>query len=357
VQATDMGGGRYIVAETGDGDMISERVGADESIPATGNEGPWTGPRNEGTADLDTDALLESVEEYVTPEDMNDYRAYVDQGHPEWVLDDIPNRTEERVEKDAKRPDRFEDNHAPDHLDPSRAEDIDDLSDTGEHKGVTAAAMDVAEMPDGSELYVTHVSPELKGEGVFYENAASPDDAAIATSAADALEALGVPAPDHHYEHNRFFSVEDSGPVLRDFDRLSPSHDVDKDQAKRTMAAQMIIGNRDPHDGNVAIMNADDPDKEDKLVAFDLDLSARDASAWLDHRGNPKGALYKAIKSYRKAVGHSNINRDDAKEELLQEIKTMANNADVDEVTSEVEDEGLEEAIRQNIEFWKDASV
>lgn len=270
-------------------------------------------------------------------------------------------RDVEQTMKVAERPARFADNSAPEHLDPARAEEVVDILEVTDGSS-TADAMDVARMPDGSEVYITHLDPSTPA-GSFHQRTASPRDAEIQVASTEALRAMGLEAPDAHYEHNRFLAVEDAGGYSASKARrfYEMSGDLDEDtynpnyqQVADTLAAQALIGNRDPHPGNFAVVERTretDPSMlggevtEHILVPFDLDLAGHDTTNWDEHN-NP---MRKAGRTLKKVMGDSAPARVLA-EEVEAAAQALADEIDLEAVLEATPDREMRETIRKNVE-------
>lgn len=334
---------------------------------AGSDDTPWTGEENEGMVSPPPEAFYEAAMDNpdVDPgvkENLNRLISEPQADEYDWeqmMMDDLGFEAASVI-KSAKRDARFRDNSAPDHLDPSQADEVVDLAETSADSGITANAMDIAVMPNGDNVYVTHVSPKFDGQ-TFGREAAGPQDAEMATAGAEALEAMGFPAPDHHYEHNRFYAVEEvDGPTVRE----SPGENtppVDSRQAYEAMAAQVLIGNRDPHPGNVAMVEGDrdgggwaggaEP-PESELVAFDLDLAGHNAGNW----DKDSGAMKKAADTLGAAGVDDHESRSGRIDSLERETAELAKHLheNRDEILDAIPSESLRDTVEDNIDAWRE---
>lgn len=263
------------------------------------------------------------------------------------------------VMKSAGREKRFADNSAPERLDPSRAEEVVDIMEVTDGSS-TADSMDVAKMPDGSRVFVTHVSTDTP-RGAFHERTSSARDAEVAVAASKALRAMGVDTPDHHYEHNRFLAVEDTGGYTANKARRfyemegDPDEDTynpDYQQAVDALAAQILIGNRDPHPGNFSVVEEEAYSARDmgevkrhRLVPFDLDLSGHNTTGWDEHN-NP---MRKAGRTLKKVTG-DRASPAALAEEVEAAAQALADRIDLGDVLEAIPDREMREVVRRNVE-------
>lgn len=350
----EMDNGRLLEFEAEDLSEIVES--ADEAGPSAIREG--YGSYNPDPPDVDpveyVDALIKAENKGMVPsgtvseynERRREGRGPVEAFRSVGVL---AFDEQHEIMKDAEREARLRGNSAPDHLDPTNAEEIVDLQDASTSTGISASAMDVAEMPDGSEVYVTYVGERAtggRGDSVEGTDAA---EAAVATERA--MKAMGVDVPDHHYEHNRFYAVEGvEGKEVAEVEDDPDNRVTNPDQAAEALAAGILAGNRDQHTHNSKVVDG-------KLVPIDLDLSAKDASSW----SPGSSAFRKAGRSLIASGGARDVVFEDdddymalqkAQEHLEYKAMEMADGLDPDEVVEDVPDEDMAETIRSNIEHF-----
>lgn len=380
--------GDFVDVETEDGRTVEAEAGDVLDVPEKDTpDAPWGGTKNRGAVDDDvtkediveaienTDALSEerkqqTIEEFertLSPDgdwrDANDsVRDALDYAVVRPSKTGLTrNAAVHRITREAKRGETFSDNSAPDHLDPTRAEEVETLGEAADvGTGITAEAMDVCEMPDGGRLFVTHTDSTLPRQTSGTPQA-SGKDAVAAVDAANALEAMGFPAPDHHYEHNRFLAVEevDGEPIT---DRITDDFDAppDQRQVERCMAAQILVGNRDPHSGNVMMVTEEEDAgagmgtvEQSKAVCFDLDLSGLDLTPGGSSGQTARYAIEKATKTVDKATGTGLMSTMDD-EEMAKRVRDLARMVSIDDIRSAVKDEDMEETMIANIEAWRD---
>lgn len=415
--------GDWLVVDDGRGELEFELEDVDvELVEEREPVHAWSGEKHPDPVEVDAGDVAEALEVMGVEDDTawwSAWRGRPTGNSPREVLESAANEIPGIRRMDvnhairiASREKRFADNNAPEHLDPTRAEKMLELHESGSQSGITAEAMDVAVMGDGSRVYLTHVDTGQRA-GAAHQPVSGARDAEVAVSAASALEAMGVEVPDHHYEHNRFLAVEGTGGWLANRNRYRHSN-VDPGQAQRAVAAQVLIGNRDPHAGNMSVvLDRDEPmpeaeveegvwvdmgeghyafvesvdreaggeervwyeteagrngntpkselegkvlDVRHKLVPFDLDLSGKDATGWMDdvhaHSGAGDVVLRKAAKTYKAAVG-DDAPVDVVAEEIAHAATDLADSLDADEVVEVIPDREMRETVRKNIEAWQ----
>lgn len=128
----------------------------------------------------------------------------------------------------------------PEDMDPTNADTVKTLDEMGAQDGVNAANMRVAEMEDGSRLFVKQDTDT---------SLASPEQAALG---AQVHEELGVPTPRHAYNPDSdSVAVEEvEGQTLAE----NPET-VDRDSLLDAYAASVVSGNFDLHGGNVMVQD------------------------------------------------------------------------------------------------------
>lgn len=161
---------------------------------------------------------------------------------------------------------------APEHMDPSRAEEVNTIEDVlpREKRGVSASSMYIADGVPGPggesrRLFVTNTNSDRADErGVKAE---TEGDAQRAMAGYDAMREAGFAVPEHYHEEGEFWVVsEQDGSPAKDAP-MSAKTRVDPDEFTRLCVSSLLVGNWDLHGDNVFVTD------DGGLAPIDLDLS------------------------------------------------------------------------------------